>query len=151
MASRVRIPPGAVHDTLRRHLLAGGYPIVLDLEKSQGAFAYDSLTGDRYLDFGSFYGSNPLGYAHPGMLEPDVQARLSRAATVKVGNPDFYTEYFAEFVDTLSRTAAPPEARPAKIRPPRCRGPRSGSAPRIAFPKQFEHSFDGSRVHRRTR
>ena len=77
MASRVRIPPGAVHDTLRRHLLAGGYPIVLDLEKSQGAFAYDSLTGDRYLDFGSFYGSNPLGYAHPGMLEPDVQAELT--------------------------------------------------------------------------
>ena len=109
MASRVRIPPGAVHDTLRRHLLAGGYPIVLDLEKSQGAFAYDSLTGDRYLDFGSFYGSNPLGYAHPGMLEPDMQVRLSRAATVKVGNPDFYTEYFAEFVETLSRTAAPPE------------------------------------------
>jgi L-lysine 6-transaminase len=109
MASHVRIPPGAVHDTLRRHLLAVGYPIVLDLEQSQGALAVDALTGDKYLDFASFYGSNPLGYRHPKMLEPDVQARLALAATVKVGNPDFYTAYYAEFVETLARTAAPAE------------------------------------------
>jgi L-lysine 6-transaminase len=109
MVSHVRIPPGAVHDTLRRHLLALGYPIVLDLEKSHGAFAVDALAGDEYLDFASFYGSNPLGYNHPGMLEPEAQRRLACAATMKVGNPDFYTEYFAEFVDTLARTAAPPE------------------------------------------
>jgi L-lysine 6-transaminase len=109
MASHVRIPPGAVHDTLRRHLLAVGYPIVLDLERSQGAYALDALTGERYLDFASFYGSSPLGYRHPGMLEEQTQARLARAATTKVGNPDFYTELYAEFVDTLSRTAAPKE------------------------------------------
>ncbi|MEI9940082.1 MAG: L-lysine 6-transaminase [Pseudomonadota bacterium] len=109
MVSPVRIPPAAVHDTLRRHLLAVGYPLVLDLEQSQGALAVDALTGDRYLDFASFYGSNPLGYQHPKMLEPEVQARLARAATVKVGNPDFYTAYYAEFVETLARTAAPPE------------------------------------------
>ena len=109
MASHVRIPPGAVHDTLRRHLLAVGYPIVLDLEQSQGSFAVDALTGERYLDFASFYGSNPLGYQHPKMLEPEIHARLARAALVKVGNPDFYTTYYAEFVETLARTAAPPE------------------------------------------
>ena len=109
MATRMRIPPTAVHDTLRRHVLALGYPIVLDLEQSRGAYAVDAMSGARFLDFASFYGSNPLGYNHPGMLEPETQARLVRAATMKVGNPDFYTEYFAEFVDTLSRTAAPPE------------------------------------------
>ncbi|HEY3252619.1 MAG TPA: L-lysine 6-transaminase [Polyangiaceae bacterium] len=109
MVSHVRIPPAAVHDTLRRHLLVAGYPLVLDLEHSRGALAVDALTGDKYLDFASFYGSNPLGYQHPKMLEPDVQARLARAATVKVGNPDFYTPYYAEFVETLARTAAPPD------------------------------------------
>jgi len=109
MVSHVRIPPGAVHDTLRRHLLAVGHPLVLDLEQSQGALAVDALTGNGYLDFASFYGSNPLGYRHPKMLEADIQARLLRAATVKVGNPDFYTTYYAEFVETLARTAAPPE------------------------------------------
>jgi len=109
MPSHVRIPPGAVHDTLRRHLLAVGYPIVLDLERSHGALAVDALSCDEYLDFSSFYGSNPLGYGHPKMLEPEVQARLARAATVKVGNPDFYTTDYAEFVETLARTAAPRE------------------------------------------
>ena len=109
MATHMRIPPGAVHETLRRHLLAVGYPIVLDLDQSHGAYAVDALTGGQYLDFASFYGSNPLGYNHPGILEPETQARLVRAATTKVGNPDFYTQYFAEFVDTLARTAAPPE------------------------------------------
>jgi L-lysine 6-transaminase len=109
MASHVRIPPAAVHEVLRRHLLALGYPIVLDLENSHDAFAVDALTGAEYLDFSSFYGSNPVGYNHPGMLEASTQQRLARAAITKVGNPDFYTEYFAEFVDTLSRTAAPPE------------------------------------------
>jgi L-lysine 6-transaminase len=109
MATHMRIPPGAVHETLRRHLLAVGYPIVLDLDESRGAYAVDALTGKKYLDFASFYGSNPLGYNHPGVLEPETQSRLARAATTKVGNPDFYTEYYAEFVDTLARTAAPPE------------------------------------------
>lgn len=109
MASHVRIPPGAVHDTLRRHLLAVGHPLVLDLERSQGMHAIDALTGDKYLDFASFYGSNPLGYRHPKLLEPELQARLASAATVKVGNPDFYTSFYAEFVETLARTAAPPE------------------------------------------
>ncbi|HEY4105762.1 MAG TPA: L-lysine 6-transaminase [Polyangiaceae bacterium] len=105
----MRIPPRAVHETLKRHLLAAGYPIVLDLEQSHDAYAVDAITGRQYLDFASFYASNPLGYNHPGILEADTQQRLARAAVTKVGNPDFYTEYFAEFVDTLAQTAAPPE------------------------------------------
>src|SRR5438128_11418503 len=109
MASHVRIPPAAVHEVLRRHLLALGYPIVLDLENSHDAFAVDALSGAEYLDFASFYGSNPVGYNHPSMVTAEMQRRLARAATIKVGNPDFYTSYFAEFVDTLSRTAAPPQ------------------------------------------
>ena len=109
MASHVRILLGAVHDTLRRHLLAAGHSLVLDLEQSQGALAVDALSGKAYLDFASFYASNPLGYRHPKVLEPSVQERLLRAATVKVGNPDFYTSFYAEFVETLARTAAPPE------------------------------------------
>jgi L-lysine 6-transaminase len=89
--------------------LVAGYPIVLDLEGSHGSWTRDGVTGHEYLDLSSFYASNPLGFNHPGMLLPEMQARLARAATLKVANPDFYTTYFAEFVDTLSRTAAPPE------------------------------------------
>ena len=39
------LPPESVHDTLRRHMLATGYPIVLDLEHSRGPWAKDQLSG----------------------------------------------------------------------------------------------------------
>src|SRR5882672_7024789 len=100
------VAAGDVHATLGRHLLALGHSFVLDLEKSSGTFVRDAKTGQEFLDFASFYASNPLGFAAPALLEPVFQERLARAATVKVANPDFYTTYFAEFVETLSRTAA---------------------------------------------
>jgi len=101
------VAPADVHATLSRHLLALGHSFVLDLEKSSGPFVRDAKTGQEFLDFASFYASNPLGFAAPALTEPAFQERLARAATLKVANPDFYTTYFAEFVETLSRTAAP--------------------------------------------
>ena len=52
-----------VHATLSRHLLALGHGFVLDLEKSHGPFVHDAKTGQEFLDFSSFYASNPLGFA----------------------------------------------------------------------------------------
>jgi L-lysine 6-transaminase len=101
------VAPADVHATLSRHLLALGHSFVLDLEKSSGPFVRDAKSDREFLDFASFYASNPLGFAAPALTEPELQERLLRAATVKVANPDFYTTYFAEFVETLSRTAAP--------------------------------------------
>lgn len=101
------VAPGDVHATLSRHLLTLGHGFVLDLEKSSGPFVRDAKSGQQFLDFSSFYASNPLGFAAPSLTDPATQERLARAATVKVANPDFYTTYFAEFVETLSRTAAP--------------------------------------------
>jgi len=101
------VAPADVHATLSRHLLALGHSFVLDLEKSSGPFVRDAKTGQEYLDFASFYASNPLGFAAPALMDPAFQQRLARAATIKVANPDFYTTYLAEFVETLSRTAAP--------------------------------------------
>jgi L-lysine 6-transaminase len=101
------VAPGDVHATLSRHLLALGHAFVLDLENSSGPFVRDAKTGAEYLDFASFYASNPLGFAPAALAEPAFRERLLRAATLKVANPDFYTTYLAEFVETLSRTAAP--------------------------------------------
>jgi L-lysine 6-transaminase len=101
------VAPADVHATLGRHLLALGHRFVLDLEKSAGPFVRDAISGQEYLDFSSFYASNPLGFAAPALTDPAFRERLSRAATLKVANPDFYTTYLAEFVETLSRTAAP--------------------------------------------
>jgi L-lysine 6-transaminase len=101
------VAPEAVHATLSRHLLALGHSFVLDLEKSSGPFVRDAKSGREFLDFSSFYASNPLGFAPAALTDAATRERLVRAATLKVANPDFYTTYFAEFVETLSRTAAP--------------------------------------------
>ena len=97
-----------VHDTIGRHLLKAGLPIVLDLRRSQGALVRDSLSGDDFLDFLGFYGSNALGFNHPKLTDSVTRDRLIDAALIKVGNPEFYTPEYAEFVRTFERTAAPP-------------------------------------------
>jgi L-lysine 6-transaminase len=108
MPPKYPVAPDEVHPTLSRHLLALGHSFVLDLEKSRGPFVRDAKSGQEYLDFSSFYASNPLGFTSRALSDPETQERLLRAASLKVANPDFYTTYLAEFVETLSRTAAPP-------------------------------------------
>jgi L-lysine 6-transaminase len=109
MFRRSQVPSAEVHETLRRHILVDGYPLVIDLEKSLGSIARDAVSGRELIDFYSFFASNPLGFNHPGMLDDRTRERLAKTSLVKVANSDKYTTYFAEFVDTLSRTAAPPE------------------------------------------
>jgi L-lysine 6-transaminase len=109
MCPRYAVAEKAVHQTISRHLVTKGLPLVLDLEKSHGAFAYDAKSEQEYLDLTSFYASNALGFNHPGLRDEETRARLLTAATTKVGNPDFFTTYMAEFIETLSHTAAPPE------------------------------------------
>jgi L-lysine 6-transaminase len=107
--TRSKIDPKDVHAVLRKHILVDGFPVVIDLEKSHGSWLYDGVTGREYLDFFSFFASNPVGFNHPKMMDEEIQYRLARAGTVRVSNSDKYTTYMAEFVDTLERTAGPPE------------------------------------------
>jgi L-lysine 6-transaminase len=109
MFHRTLVRAEDVHDTLRRHVLIDGYPIVVDLDHSGGSFLRDKLTGKLYLDFFSFFASNPIDLNHPGLCDAETQERLLRAARTKISNSDYYTEYLAEFVDTLEKSAAPPE------------------------------------------
>ncbi len=109
MFRRSEIPASEVHATLRQHMLVDGYPIVVDLENSKESWIRDLVSGRLYLDFFSFFASNPIGMNHASMRDADVMDRLAKAAVQKVSNADYYTKYMAEFVDTLARTAAPPE------------------------------------------
>lgn len=109
MFRRSQVPSNEVHETLRRHILVDGYPLVIDLEKSRGSTVRDAVSGRELIDFYSFFASNPVGFNHPGVLDERTRDRLAKVSVVKVANSDKYTTYFAEFVDTLSRTAAPPE------------------------------------------
>ncbi len=111
-ATSLRVAPSEVHGTLKQHMLADGYGVVLDLERSHGSWLYDSLRERELLDFFTNFSSYPMGYNHPKLLTPEVRERLLRAAVVKPSNADLYTPYFAEFVATFARTvpAALPEA-----------------------------------------
>lgn len=112
-ASELVTPPGIrpseVLDTLRRHLLVDGFPIVVDLDKSHGSWLADAATGKQYLDLFMFFASAPIGFNHPRLLEPRVISRLARSALMKPSNSDFYTVEMAEFVDTFEKIAMPAE------------------------------------------
>ncbi len=101
--TRNPITPGQVHATLARHMLADGYDIVLDLEKSQGRRLYDSRGGRTFLDMFSCFATFPLGINHPKLQDPAFLARLTRAAATNPTNSDVYTVEMAEFVDTFAR------------------------------------------------
>jgi L-lysine 6-transaminase len=103
-----KIAPAAVHATLARHMLADGYDLVLDLEKSRGRRLHDSRTGREYLDFFSFFATLPIGLNHPKMKDPEFLAKLTRAALVNPTNSDIYSTEFAEFVEVFGRVAMRP-------------------------------------------
>uniref|UniRef100_A0A832I5B4 L-lysine-epsilon aminotransferase n=1 Tax=Eiseniibacteriota bacterium TaxID=2212470 RepID=A0A832I5B4_UNCEI len=101
------IAPSEVHATIGRHMLADGYDMVLDLEKSHGRRLFDARSGRWYLDMFSFFATLPVGLNHPGMKEPEFLAKLTRAALVNPTNSDIYSVEMAEFVDTFGRLAMP--------------------------------------------
>jgi L-lysine 6-transaminase len=103
-----KIAPAAVHDTLARHMLADGYDMVLDMEKSRGRRLHDARTGRDYLDLFSFFATLPVGFNHPKMKDPEFLAKLTRAALVNPTNSDIYSTEFAEFVDVFGRVAMRP-------------------------------------------
>ena len=105
------ISPAEVHAVLKRRLLADGYDFVLDLERSHGAWLHDSRSGRDYLDFCMFFASNPIGYNHPKMQDPEFLAVLHRVAQLKPSLSDFYGVEYAWFVDTFGRVAMPEHLR----------------------------------------
>lgn len=106
-ASSVKISPDKVHETLAKHMLADGFDFVLDLERSQGVYLFDSRHGRRLLDFFSFFATNPVGMNHPGMKTPETTQRLLRSALHNPSNSDVYTVEMAEFVETFATHAMP--------------------------------------------
>jgi L-lysine 6-transaminase len=103
----ITVAPGDVHKTLEQNMLVDGFPFVLDLEKSHGAWLYDSATGKEYLDFFTFFASSALGYNHPALTSDEFLSELGRVAVNKVSNSDLYTTEMAEFVATFAKLAVP--------------------------------------------
>ncbi|MCK4764335.1 MAG: L-lysine 6-transaminase [Candidatus Aminicenantes bacterium] len=101
------IQPKDIHSELSKHLLVDGYDMVLDLERSEGAYIYDSVSGKKYLDFFTFFASGPVGLNHPKLLDPDWLEKVKYAVANKPSNSDVYTTEMAACVNAFSRVAIP--------------------------------------------
>lgn len=105
---KLDITPDQVHKTLSKHILADGYDLTFDMEKSQGVHIYDSKYQRSLLDFFTCFASVPLGYNHPKMIHDDgFKKSLMMAALTNPSNSDIYTTEYAKFVDTFSRVGIP--------------------------------------------
>ncbi len=102
------IEANQVHQTLAKSQLVDGYPLVLDLEQSQGVWMHDAKSGKKYLDTFTCFASWPVGYNHPMMHDSKFEAELLRAAGTKVANSDIYTREMAEFVQAFATRVTPP-------------------------------------------
>ncbi|MEA2007706.1 MAG: L-lysine 6-transaminase [Chloroflexota bacterium] len=99
--------PSQVHKTLSKYMLATGEDIVVDLERSHGAYVYDALEEREYIDFFTYFASIPIAHNHPKMHDSDFVEELLAASLSKPSSSDFYTTPMAKFVDTFGRIAAP--------------------------------------------
>jgi L-lysine 6-transaminase len=102
------IAPSDVHATIARHMLADGYELVLDLDKSHGATLVDARDGTEYLDLFTFFASSALGMNPPALITDDAIAELGRVAVNKPSNSDVYTVPMARFVETFARVLGDP-------------------------------------------
>ncbi|QKJ29132.1 L-lysine 6-transaminase [Mucilaginibacter mali] len=104
----LNISPEHVGTTLGKHILADGFDLTFDMEKSEGVYIYDSKYNRRLLDFFTCFASVPLGYNHPKMLGDDAFTRnLMLAALTNPSNSDIYTQQYAQFMDTFDRVGIP--------------------------------------------
>jgi L-lysine 6-transaminase len=106
-AGEIHVEPKHVLETIGRHMLVDGFPIVVDLEKSQGVRLCDKADGRTYIDFFQFFASLPVGINHPKIMDPEFRERIGHVALNKPSNSDFYSQPMAEFVEAMDRYAIP--------------------------------------------
>lgn len=96
-----------VHETLRKHILADGFDMVLDLHGSNGSYMTDAASGEKFLDLFTCFASMPIGMNHPKLTDPDFIHYLGMVALNKPSNSDLYTTEMAAFVETFFNIAVP--------------------------------------------
>lgn len=105
---KLSVPPNQVQETLSKHILADGFDLTFDMEKSKGVNIYDSKNNRTLLDFFTCFASVPLGYNHPKMInDEEFTKNLMLAALTNPSNSDIYTTQYAQFVKTFSRVGIP--------------------------------------------
>ncbi len=101
------LTPQNLHSSLGRWMLADGMPFVLDLEKSSGARMHDARSGKSFLDFFGCFGSTPIGWNHPALLDAAWQKSIARAIANRPSNSDLYCVELGVFVERMAEIARP--------------------------------------------
>lgn len=101
------ISPNEVHQTLEKYQLVDGYNLVVDLEKSHGAWIHDSTSGKDFLDAFTCFASWPLGFNHPDLMSESATDEILRASRNKIANSDLYTTELADFVEAFGSKVTP--------------------------------------------
>ncbi|WP_443946338.1 L-lysine 6-transaminase [Pedobacter sp. AW1-32] len=105
---QLNIPANQVKASLSKHVLADGFDLTYDIEKSNGAYIYDSKYNRTLLDFFTCFASVPLGYNHPKMINDEgFKKNLLLAAMANPSNSDVYTQQYAQFVDNFANFGMP--------------------------------------------
>ena len=102
-----KIDPREVHSELSKFMLADGFDVVFDNDKSHGSYFYDSKNKKEILDFFTFFASSPIGFNHEKLNTPEFIQKIGKIALHKPSNSDIYTVEMAEFVSTFARVAKP--------------------------------------------
>ncbi|MBF4479722.1 L-lysine 6-transaminase precursor [Rhodococcus rhodochrous J3] len=102
------LAPDRVHSILGRHMLADGFDLVLDLDRSRGVRLVDARDGTTWLDMFGFFASSTLGMNHPALTDPEAAHELAAVAANKPSNSDIYTVPMARFVETFVRVLGDP-------------------------------------------
>jgi L-lysine 6-transaminase len=104
----LQVSPENVQASLNKHVLADGFDLTFDMEKSKGVHIYDAKYDRTLLDFFTCFASVPLGYNHPKMVnDEEFKKNLMLAAMTNPSNSDIYTTQYAQFVDTFDRIGIP--------------------------------------------
>lgn len=105
---KLSVPADKVQQTLSKHILADGFDLTFDMEKSEGVYIHDAKHKRTILDFFTCFASVPLGYNHPKMIaDEEFKKNLMLAALTNPSNSDIYTTQYAQFVKTFSRIGIP--------------------------------------------
>lgn len=107
MSNITSISAQQVHAALGKHILVDGFDLVLDLDNSSDGYIQDAKNGKRYLDFFTFFASNPVGLNHPKLTDDAFIRKMGKLAIHNPSNSDLYTTEMAEFVETFSRVGIP--------------------------------------------
>lgn len=103
------VSPKDVQEVLSKHVLADGYDLTFDMERSAGVYLYDAKHERFLLDFFTGFATMPLGYNHPKMADDEAfKKNLLLAALANPSNSELYTVQYAQFLKTFSCIAIPP-------------------------------------------